>query len=103
MEILQDMPLALDADSLLAALHLRPGSDDAEEFGQLFETIRRQANPKALYRVSYIERLGNDRVAIDGVTFTSRVLRANLDKIERVFPFVATCGREIDELDLGRG
>ena len=28
--------------------------------------------------------------------FVSRVLRANLDRVERVFPYVATCGRELD-------
>jgi hypothetical protein len=39
-------------------------------------------------------------VTIDGVTFTSRVLRKNLDKAERVFAFVATCGRELDELEI---
>jgi hypothetical protein len=28
--------------------------------------------------------------------FVSKVLRANLDEVERVFPYVATCGRELD-------
>jgi len=28
--------------------------------------------------------------------FVSRVLRANLEEVERVFPYVATCGRELD-------
>ena len=37
---------------------------------------------------------------VDGITFTSRVLRVNLDSVERVFPYVATCGRELDELPI---
>ena len=28
----------------------------------------------------------------------SKVLRANLDEVERVFPYVATCGRELDDI-----
>ena len=30
--------------------------------------------------------------------FVSQVLRANLDKVERVFPYVATCGQELDSI-----
>jgi hypothetical protein len=32
------------------------------------------------------------------VTFTSRVLTVNLKKVHRVFPFVVTCGVELDEV-----
>ncbi len=37
---------------------------------------------------------------IGGVKFTSRVLRVNLDKVERVFPYVITCGRELDGIEI---
>jgi len=30
--------------------------------------------------------------------FVSKVLRANLDEVERVFPYVATCGQELDAI-----
>ena len=30
--------------------------------------------------------------------FVSRVLRNNLDEVERVFPYVVTCGRELDSM-----
>ncbi|HSP90150.1 MAG TPA: vitamin B12 dependent-methionine synthase activation domain-containing protein, partial [Vicinamibacterales bacterium] len=33
---------------------------------------------------------------LNGVRLTSRVLRRNLDAVERVFPYVATCGTEAD-------
>jgi hypothetical protein len=32
--------------------------------------------------------------------FVSRVLRANLDEVGRVFPYVATCGRELDTIPI---
>jgi hypothetical protein len=30
----------------------------------------------------------------------SKVLRANLDEVERVFPYVATCGQELDAISI---
>ena len=38
---------------------------------------------------------------IDGIRFSSRVLRVNLDPIHRVFPHVATCGKELEEWSEG--
>ena len=102
-KVLQDIPFELDTESLLARLHLQKESDDAEELDALVETIRPHMRPKAVYRESYVEDRREDSVTIDCVTFTSRVLRANLDKVERVFPFIATCGKEIDELDIVPG
>jgi hypothetical protein len=36
-------------------------------------------------------------ILIDGISLQSRVLRVNLERIHRVFPFAATCGIELDE------
>jgi hypothetical protein len=47
-----------------------------------------------------VENKEEDSLEIGGVKFNSRVLRANLDKVERVFPFIVTCGRELDEIDI---
>jgi len=61
------------------------------------------ARPKALYTVSYVNSKNGDSIEIDGMKFTSRVLRANLDQVERVFPYVVTYGREIGEATLPSG
>jgi hypothetical protein len=100
MEVLGEIPFELDIGTLLVELHLQQDSNEAKELKALVEAIRPYAKPKALYKVSYIEDRRDDNIRIDGVTFTSRVLRTNLDKVERIFPFVTTCGREIDELNL---
>jgi hypothetical protein len=34
--------------------------------------------------------------------FVSKVLRANLDEVERVFPYLATCGPELDAISIAR-
>ena len=103
MIVLQNLPFELNFDSLLSRLHIQNGSDHAIELHELVEILRPHMNPKAVYKESYIENRRKNSVTIDCVAFTSRVLRTNLNKVERVFPFVATCGKEIDDLDLASG
>ena len=98
MELLQDIPFTLDAELLMGELRIRPETTGAEAFGELLDTVTAVARPKALYDVSYVDEKGDDSVVVDGVRFTSRALRRNLDQVERVFPYVATCGTEADAL-----
>jgi hypothetical protein len=98
MKILDDIPFKLDFGRFLSQLHLDGNSKYTKEAQHLAETVEPIIAPKAIYEVSYIQDKGYDTVKIDGVTFTSRVLRVNLDKVERIFPYVATCGKEIDEI-----
>jgi hypothetical protein len=46
--------------------------------------------------LSFIENRGEDQVTFEGVTFSSRVLRQNLEAVERVFPFVITIGPDLE-------
>jgi len=97
---LKSMPVDLDIESLMKQVHIEPQSEDAAMFGKLVNQALDIAKPKALYAESFVEARGEDTVRIDGITFTSRMLRANLEGVERVFPFVATCGHEMDEVSL---
>ena len=96
MEILDNIPFELNIDTLLAELHIDKESQDAKDVKSLMEGALAIINPKAIYEVCYIQYKDYDRVDIGGVTFTSRILRVNLDKVERVFVYIATCGRELD-------
>lgn len=98
MEILDDIPFELDLDTLLSTVHVDKESEDAKDIQDLMETVAPVIKPKAIYEVSYIESREYDTVNIGGVAFTSRVLRVNLDQVERVFLYIATCGSEVDEI-----
>jgi hypothetical protein len=65
---------------------------------EMAEQAQAIARPKAAYRVSRVEHVDEDSVDIDGVRFTSRVLSKCLLMLNRVFPCICTCGREIDGL-----
>jgi hypothetical protein len=97
--LLTDIPLQLDADVLSERLLRGRQSPVMErQIGELVEEVSRVASPKALYRISYIENRGPEELRIDGVVFKSRVLRKNLDEVERVFPYIVTAGRELEAL-----
>jgi len=98
-----EIPLDLNASLLSEQFGLQPSIDRAKELEDLIEEVGRIGRPKALYKVSFIEAKGEDTVTFDGVTFTSRALRKNLDKIERVFPFIVTGGAEIDAIEIDQG
>jgi len=99
MKVLDHIPFEPDINELFSKLHIDKRSEDAKHLQDFVDHITPIVNPKAMYDVSYVEARSCDTVTIGGVTFTSRVLRRNLDKAERVFPYIATCGRELDEIN----
>ena len=92
------IPFVYDETTLLAKLHLTPDTDDAEEFLALLRRANHVARPKALVKECFVETRTDQTVTIDGITFTSRTLAGHLASVHRVFAYVATCGRELDEL-----
>jgi hypothetical protein len=103
MEALTQIAPAPDTAALLVRVHLAPDSEDAAAFTALIDQAREVARPKALYAEAFVEGRGDDTIRIDGITFTSRMLRRKLDMVERVFPYVATCGHELDGVALPAG
>lgn len=95
--VIDQIDFHLDLPALRAELAQEGGVIDEKVLRGLAGKARSIARPKAGYRVSQIEDMGNDDVVIDGICFRSRVLRLNLDQVQRVFPFLATCGWEIED------
>ena len=100
---ISDIPFDLNTDELLERLKIKHSTDDAKEFEDLVCKAREIGKPKALYKVSFIDEKGDNTITLDGVTFTSLALRKNLDLVERVFPYIATCGTEIDDIEIEQG
>ena len=101
MEVLNSIPIDLDLEAVLKRMRLRNRSDNiVESIREMLDTAVPVARPKAVYEVSYVENKNGDSLEIGGVKFTSRVLRVNLDQVERVFPYVITCGQELDGIEV---
>jgi hypothetical protein len=98
-EVLDRIPVALETEGILKWLRVRGRNESIERVvREMAETARPLARPKVVYAVSRVDNRAEETVDIDGVPFASRILRINLGETNRVFPYVATCGRELDEL-----
>jgi hypothetical protein len=91
------MSFDIHVDDLLIHMCLKPGSSMSERLISLARTAQSIARPKAAYRLCRLEKKLDNAILVEGTTFSSRILRWNLDKTHRVFVGVATCGREISE------
>jgi hypothetical protein len=70
---------------------------DDDEIQALIEVATPLISAKAVYKVSYIDQTLEDSIIIDGIHFSSRVLRKNLEGVKRVFPFILTLGKRLEE------
>jgi hypothetical protein len=98
MEVVSAIPFSFDEESLMSRLKVERGGEDEEAFRKLASRAREAGNPKFIYDECFIEEKGAESVKFGGQVFTSKVLRANLEPVERVFPYIATCGMEFDAL-----
>lgn len=99
MHIIEKMPLVLPYGEIRRQLHLKK---DArwDEVKSLIQTVLKHIQPKAVYRVCYIDKKQDHVIGIEGVRFKSRVLAKNLAAVERVFPFVVTIGHHyLEQMD----
>jgi hypothetical protein len=101
--VLDSIPFHADREALAKRLRLSPDSDAWPEVLAMVEHAEAIGRPKALYGVGYIEERGDDYIVVDGERFTSRVLRVNVGDAHRVFPFLATCGQELETWGEGLG
>jgi hypothetical protein len=88
------VPFAFDEQAFLRLTRLR----GLEEVRSLVDGALAAARPKAAYQVCAVGARAADTVQIGGRAFTSEVLVRNLEGVEQVYPYVATCGAELDAL-----
>lgn len=96
MEILEYIPLSLDLREIKRRLHMEKRGDWSQ-VQSLIEEAKLLIKARAAYKVCYIESKLEDSIKIDGICLKSRVLRKNLNNVERVFPFVVTIGNRLKE------
>ena len=101
MEVIDNIPVKLELDDVVKKTRIRSMNDDFKEIIDELLTIARPiAKPKALFEISRVENRQGDSLEIENRKFTSHVLRINLDKVDKVFPYIVTCGREVDEIEI---
>lgn len=95
--ILKEIPFSIEEDKFAEFLKIRQNTSQMDRLKDLIAEARMVAKPKGFYKIAYIQEKRDDQVLVEGITFTSRVLRVNLEKAHRIFPYLATCGEELEE------
>jgi hypothetical protein len=93
--VLTEIPIRVDRQRLFRRLGLSGGDGLDAELEVLAGEAERLGRPKVMYRAAAVDRRAETGIVIDGVAFESRVLAVNLGKADRVFPYVITCGAEL--------
>lgn len=83
--------------SIANKLHISEDADEYIELKDLLDEVKKVAHPKAVYKPVFIEETGEEYVILDGQKMLSKVMPQNLKDVNRVFAYVATCGKEIKE------
>lgn len=94
----RNIDLPITDEALLKRLRMieDPEDDDClKAIGMLKEALA-CAKPKFVYGLAAIEEKGDDFIVVEGRRIISPLVRRNLDKIHRIFPYVATCGVEVE-------
>ena len=101
--VLDDIELTIDRPHLYQRLGVDPADGLGAELGALVDEAERVGRPRALFRIAGVDRRGDAETVIEGVAFASRVLSVNLEKAHQVFPYVLTCGPELQAWSDGLG
>jgi len=94
--LLQNIPWTLNVEALARRLHIKPTSKPYAEFETLCAEAVQVGKPAAMARAAFISKATDAQVIIAGESFVSRVLAVNLQGKNRVFAYLATCGRELN-------
>ncbi|HPP81716.1 MAG TPA: hypothetical protein PLQ43_12620 [Deltaproteobacteria bacterium] len=100
--VLDDVAFDVEEGALMGLVRLRPQGVRADEFRAVLDEARKVARPKAACGIAEVGHRGRGRVDIGGVSFTSRLLEENLRDANAAFPYIATCGAELEEWAAGQ-
>lgn len=95
--IIDSILVSIDTDLLARRLHIGAMPEFRDDLASLVEQARAVARPRGAYKLVTVQPRDDTSVLLDGAPFTSRVLRVNLEGVHRAFPYIATCGSELEE------
>lgn len=101
--VINTVPFDIPPDHLYPMMRVTAGSDRARHLDALLAEACGIARPKIAYKLAAIEHGDDSTVFIDGLPLKSRLVKTNLRDRRRAFPFIATCGTELDEWSRTRG
>ncbi len=96
METIKDIPIVLEPEDIARRLRVDPARPGFSVVSEVAGLARSLVRLRAVYDISYIGVKDRETVEIGGVVFRSRILRYNLERAQKVFPFIMTVGPELE-------
>ena len=97
MEIIDHIPVNLEAGDIALRLHIRPDRAGSSHLEELIELARPLIRLRTVYDISYVGAKEAESIEVAGVVFRSGVLRHNLESAQKVFPYIMTIGPELEK------
>ncbi len=97
MEIIENIPANLVPEDVARRLRFNPARAGFPSLDELVELARSLADLRAVYEISFVGEKNTDTVEVAGVVFRSRILRHNLDRAQKVFPYIMTVGPKLEK------
>jgi hypothetical protein len=95
--VLDQIPVNIDVSMVLKSVKSNVANKRIEtELQELLEIVLPVVRPKVVYSVAQVSGADGRRLEVDGIEFTHHVPSLNFGQGERLFPYVATCGLEIE-------
>lgn len=95
--ILSEIPVQFNPNEVKKELHWNDKRSSEHDILSLLEEAKSIIQARALYEVAYIDSKGKDTVKVNGITFKSRVLRINLEPTEKIFPYIISIGKSLED------
>jgi hypothetical protein len=97
--ILDYIPVHLDVSMVLQTIKSNAANKRIEtELQELIEMVLPVVRPKVMYKVAQVTLVDGKRLEVNGFEFMHHVPSLSFSDGERVFPYVATCGLEIEAI-----
>jgi len=96
MEAIDNIPFKFDRAAIADRLRYDPARMKSVSLDELLAQAGSLIRLRAVYEVSFTGEKTGDSIEIAGISFRSRVLRRNLDRVQKVFPFILTAGPDLE-------
>lgn len=97
--ILSDIPIHIDVPMVLKSVKSSGAHKGIEtRFRELIEVVLPIVRPKVVYKEAQVTLADGKRLEVDGIEFVHHVPSLSFSLGERVFPYVATCGLEVEAI-----
>jgi len=96
--VVSDLKVDGDTDQVVASLTAKTPASISRRVEELCREAQGQIRIRAVYRACDVQHAEGERVIVGGVSFRSCMLAEQLTDARHAFPFVLTCGSDVDSL-----